>query len=177
MRLDHFTRGDTRRDSIKPTAVRAYDHHEPPWGFLLLSYKETNTMPAVTDSRTLRIMARNVHENAIVKQSIEDTYGAEAAYKQARTFANRSIECAPDAGQRLSAEHIAALIDEDFQQFNIEHQPESTILGRMGPIAREHVQAMPLLERELFLEVIDLTDRINVNNRELAHLQQRLETL
>ena len=134
-------------------------------------------MPVVTDSSTLRIMARNVHENAIVKQSMEDTYGAEAAYQQARLFANQSIEHAPDAGQRLSAQRIAALIDEDFQRFNIEHQPESTIMERMGPIARENVQAIPLPEREVFLQIIDLTDRINANNRELANLQQRLETL
>ena len=50
-------------------------------------------------------------------------------------------------------------------------------MERMGPIARENVQAIPLPEREVFLQIIDLTDRINANNRELANLQQRLETL
>ncbi len=46
----------------------------------------------------------------------------------------------------------------------------------MGPIALDHIQATPILERELLLEVIDLTDRINANNRELADLRQRLDT-
>ena len=37
-------------------------------------------------------MARNLHENASIKQSLQNTYGAEAAYQQAKRLAEQSIK-------------------------------------------------------------------------------------
>ena len=72
-------------------------------------------MNAIQDPATLRIMARNTWENAIVKNGNQDEAAAEDAYRQALRYSQEAIDLAQSDHDRMSAERLHAMIEQDFQ--------------------------------------------------------------
>lgn len=130
---------------------------------------------ATHDSTTLSTMARNMLEHAVVKGDREDVYGAEAAYKHAEQLALGALQAATNDHEKMRAERISARITESFADFAQCHQLNAPTLERMGPLCQEHLNTLPATERDLMLKILNDTDRINEINREIAHIQHRLD--
>ena len=130
-------------------------------------------MTTTIDNRTLRIMARNTLENAIVKAGKADVYGAEATYQQAQELVQQAVDTAASDHEDAASERLRQQVEDAFEDFRIEHQPQSSIFERMGTSGRAHIAALPDAERDIVMDIIDAEERINEINRELAQLQAR----